>query len=120
MSYDRSPFSLTPWVRRLLVATAAVFLLQKTVFYGGALIELFSFAPTEVLRRPWGALTYALLSGAPAGASVNPVNGTFTWVSRNECPPSSKKLSSAPMRSTPKTLRQCAATPCSIGPCRPT
>lgn len=61
MSYDRSPFSLTPWVRRLLVATAAVFLLQKTVFYGGALVELFSFSPTEILRRPWGMLTYALL-----------------------------------------------------------
>jgi membrane associated rhomboid family serine protease len=61
MSYDRSPFSLTPWVRRLLVATAAVFLLQKTVFYGGGLEDLFEFAPAEVLRRPWSVLTYALL-----------------------------------------------------------
>jgi membrane associated rhomboid family serine protease len=61
MSYDRSPFSLTPWVRRLLVATAAVFLLQKTVFYGGALVDLFAFIPSETLRRPWSLLTYALL-----------------------------------------------------------
>lgn len=64
MSYDRSPFSLTPWVRRLLVATAAVFLLQKTVFYGGALDEFLAFQPSEVLRRPWSALTYALLHGS--------------------------------------------------------
>lgn len=63
MSYDRSPFSLTPWVRRLLVATAAVFLLQKTVFYGGALDDLFMFTPTDVLRRPWSVLSYALLHG---------------------------------------------------------
>ncbi len=61
MSYERSPFSLTPWVRRLLVATAAVFLLQKTVFYGGALNDLLGFTPSEVLRRPWTVLTYALL-----------------------------------------------------------
>ena len=61
MSYDRSPFALTPWVRRLLVATAAVFLLQKTVFYGGALNDLMGFTPTDVLRRPWSVLTYALL-----------------------------------------------------------
>ncbi len=63
MSYDRSPFSLTPWVRRLLVATAAVFLLQKTVFYGGALDDLFAFVASDVLRRPWTLLTYALLHG---------------------------------------------------------
>src|SRR5690349_5212330 len=61
MSYDRSPFSLTPWVRRLLVVTGIVFLLQRTVFYGGALDELFAFAPADVLRRPWTVLTYALL-----------------------------------------------------------
>ena len=63
MSYDRSPFSLTPWVRRLLVATAAVFLLQKTVFYGGALVDLFAFRTGDVLRRPWSLLSYALLHG---------------------------------------------------------
>ncbi len=61
MSFDRSPFSLTPWVRRLLIVTGIVFLLQKTVFYGGALEELFAFAPADVLRHPWTVLTYALL-----------------------------------------------------------
>ena len=61
MSFDRSPFSLTPWVRRLLIVTGIVFLLQKTVFYGGALEELFAFAPADVLRRPWTVLTYVLL-----------------------------------------------------------
>ena len=71
MSYDRSPFSLTPWVRRLLVATAAVFLLQKTVFYGGALIDVLGFTPSDVLRRPWTVLTYALLHGGVLHFLVN-------------------------------------------------
>ena len=61
MSFDRSPFSMTPWVRRLVIVTGIVFLLQKTVFYGGALEELFAFAPADVIRRPWTVLTYALL-----------------------------------------------------------
>ncbi len=61
MSFDRSPFSLTPWVRRLLIVTGIVFLLQKTVFYGGALEELFAFTPADVIRHPWTILTYALL-----------------------------------------------------------
>jgi membrane associated rhomboid family serine protease len=64
MSYDRSPFSLTPWVRRLLVATAGVYLLQKTVFYGGALQDLLAFTGSLALRRPWTLLTYAVLHGS--------------------------------------------------------
>ena len=61
MTTDRSPFSLTPWVRRLLAVTGAVYLLQETVFYSGALDELFGFRAEEVLQRPWSVLTYALL-----------------------------------------------------------
>lgn len=61
MTTDRSPFSLTPWVRRILAVTGAVYLLQVTVFYGGALVDLFEFRPAEVLQRPWSLLSYALL-----------------------------------------------------------
>ncbi|HEY2805203.1 MAG TPA: rhomboid family intramembrane serine protease [Gemmatimonadales bacterium] len=71
MSYDRSPFSLTPWVRRLLVVTGIVFLLQRTVFYGGGLDELFLFTPADILHRPWSALTYALLHEGPLHFFLN-------------------------------------------------
>jgi membrane associated rhomboid family serine protease len=61
--YDRSPFHLTPWVRRLLVATAAVYLLQKTVFTSPWLVHTFGFVPTDALRHPWSAVSYAFLHG---------------------------------------------------------
>ncbi len=64
MSYDGSPFSLTPWVRRLLVATGGVYLLQLTVFTSPWLVETFGFAPLLVLRHPWSAVTYAFLHGS--------------------------------------------------------
>lgn len=61
MSYDRAPFQLTLWVRRLLVAMAAVYLLQLTVFTSPWLIFTFGFVPTDVLAHPWSPLTYAFL-----------------------------------------------------------
>lgn len=63
MSYDRAPFQLTPWVRRLLVAMAAVYLLQLTVFTSPWLILTFGFSAREVLSQPWSPLTYAFLHG---------------------------------------------------------
>ena len=63
MTTDRSPFSLTPWVRRILAVTGAVFLLQETIFYGGGLDSLLELRPAEVLARPWTMLSYALLHG---------------------------------------------------------
>jgi len=62
--YDRSPFQLTLWVRRLLVAMAGVYLLQLTVFTSPWLINTFGFTPTEVWRRPWTPITYAFLHGS--------------------------------------------------------
>jgi len=64
MSYDGSPFALTPWVRRLLIATGAVYLLQLTVFTSPWLAETFGFVPSLALRQPWSLLTYALLHGS--------------------------------------------------------
>lgn len=52
---------MTPWVRRLLLAIAAVYLVQLTVFTNGWLTYAFGFVPAEVLRRPWTLLTYAFL-----------------------------------------------------------
>jgi len=64
MSYDRSPFALTPLVRRLMMATGAVYLLQVTVFTSPWLADVFGFSPADWLRRPWGFLSYALLHGS--------------------------------------------------------
>lgn len=64
MSYDNSPFALTPWVRRLLVANGAVYLLQVTIFTSPWLAETFGFAPSLVFTHPWGLLTYAFLHGS--------------------------------------------------------
>jgi membrane associated rhomboid family serine protease len=59
----RSPFSLTPWVRRLLVANAVVYLLTITVFTGPWFLELFAFDPGMALQRPWTLGTYMFLHG---------------------------------------------------------
>lgn len=64
MSYDGSPFALTPWVRRLLIATGTVYLLQLTVFTDPWLTETFGFEPSLTLRQPWALLTYAFLHGS--------------------------------------------------------
>jgi membrane associated rhomboid family serine protease len=64
MTDDRAPFSLTPWVRRLLAANGAVYLLQLTVFTSPWLVETFGFAAADLWRRPWTLLTYAFLHGS--------------------------------------------------------
>lgn len=48
-------FGLTPWVKRLLIANGAVFLLVLLV---PALFEWLAFAPARVLVRPWTPITY--------------------------------------------------------------
>lgn len=63
MDYDGSPFALTPWVRRLLVATGIVYLLQVTVFTSPWLVETFGFRSSLALQRPWTLLSYAFLHG---------------------------------------------------------
>jgi membrane associated rhomboid family serine protease len=61
--FSRSPFSLTPWVRRLVIANAVVYLLTITVFTGAWFIQLFAFSPLEAARQPWTFLTYMFLHG---------------------------------------------------------
>ena len=57
----RSPLSLTPWVRRLLIANAVVYFLTRTVFTGGWVVQWFAFAPIEVAKQPWTVVTYMFL-----------------------------------------------------------
>jgi membrane associated rhomboid family serine protease len=64
MEYEGSPFALTPWVRRLLVANGIVYLLQVTVFTSPWLVEAFGFRPSLALLRPWTLLSYAFLHGS--------------------------------------------------------
>jgi membrane associated rhomboid family serine protease len=64
MNHDgNSPFALTPWVRRLLAAMAAVYLLQVTIFLSPWLADTFGYTPSRSLRQPWTFITYAFLHG---------------------------------------------------------
>jgi membrane associated rhomboid family serine protease len=53
---------LTPWVKRLLIANAVVFFVSSVIGQG-LVFRWFAFAPSEILVRPWGALTYMFLHG---------------------------------------------------------
>ncbi len=55
-------YVLTPWVKRLLVANAVVFVITLAApefFY-----EWFAFAPAKIITRPWGIVTYMFLHGS--------------------------------------------------------
>jgi membrane associated rhomboid family serine protease len=54
-------FTLTPWVKRLLIANVVVFLI--TMVNQDFFFRWFAFAPAAVLTRPWGAVTYMFLHG---------------------------------------------------------
>jgi membrane associated rhomboid family serine protease len=58
-------FHLTPWVKRLLIANTAVFLLTMVLPRGLQMwvVENFSFQPRNVLTQPWGMVTYMFLHG---------------------------------------------------------
>lgn len=51
---------VTPWVKILLIANAAVFLVAVAVG-PASMFDLFAFSPGRVLVRPWGMLTYMFM-----------------------------------------------------------
>jgi membrane associated rhomboid family serine protease len=56
-------FTLTPWVKRLLIANSVIFLVMlatSPAFF----VQWFAFTPTEALTRPWGLLTYMFIHGS--------------------------------------------------------
>ncbi len=66
MSYATQRFgfgyNVTLWVKRLLIANTAVFLLS--VIVGGTFFyEWFGFSPQHAFTRPWGAITYMFVHG---------------------------------------------------------
>ena len=50
-------FTVTPWVKRLLIANAVVFLVSVGVGFE-VIADLFAFSPSRLATRPWGMLTY--------------------------------------------------------------
>jgi membrane associated rhomboid family serine protease len=59
---ERSGFSASPWVQRILLANVAVFVLSIAIPLP-FLVRWFSFVPAELLARPWGIFTYMFLHG---------------------------------------------------------
>lgn len=57
-------YALTPWVKRLLIANVAVWLLVvvRLLPFGWA-VGFFGFSPATVLRHPWSPLTYMFIHG---------------------------------------------------------
>jgi membrane associated rhomboid family serine protease len=53
-------FSLTPWVKRLLIINTAAFLALWILprLLGFPLVGLLAFTPADILRQPWTILTY--------------------------------------------------------------
>ncbi len=51
------PPRVTPWVKGLLIANAAVFLVAF-VAGRGPIHDLLAFSPSRLLERPWGLVTY--------------------------------------------------------------
>ena len=56
-------YSLTLWVRRLLVANLLVFLIQQTLLIGPKYVAAFGFDPLHAWQQPWTFLTYMFLHG---------------------------------------------------------
>jgi len=74
MAYASTGFgfghSLTPMVKRLLIANVVVFFL--TVVVGERfMFEWFAFQPGELIFRPWGPITYMFLHGDLMHLAVN-------------------------------------------------
>lgn len=53
-------FNLTPWVKKLIIANVALFILT---FVFRALTGYLAFSPSRVLYQPWGIVTYMFVHG---------------------------------------------------------
>ena len=59
----QSPFSLTPWVKGLIVANVVVYFLTITVFTGAWVTDLLAFNPGQLGISWWTFFTYMFVHG---------------------------------------------------------
>ncbi|MDH5804405.1 MAG: rhomboid family intramembrane serine protease [Gemmatimonadota bacterium] len=62
--FGRPPFSLTPWVKRIIIANALVYFLTITIFTGGWVFETFGFHPSFLFTKPWTVISYMFVHGS--------------------------------------------------------
>jgi membrane associated rhomboid family serine protease len=74
---DGGPFALTPWVRRLIVANAAVFLLNITVLSGPWLADAFGFSARDAWLQPWTFVSYLFVHSGFLHLGMNMVGLFF-------------------------------------------
>ena len=63
-------FTITPMVKRLMIANVAVFVLSLIIGQG-FVFDWFGFQPTRIIFRPWGPITYMFLHGDLMHLAVN-------------------------------------------------
>lgn len=56
-------YGLTPWVKRLIIANVAVFLVSELLIRNNLLQYYMAFVPGEILTRPWTLVTYMFAHG---------------------------------------------------------
>ena len=59
-SFQFGGYHLTPWVKKLIIANLAVFVLTFALPW---LVGYLAFAPSRVVLQPWGILTYMFVHG---------------------------------------------------------
>src|SRR5262245_61406430 len=60
---------MTPWVSRLIIANALMFLLQHAL--APVFTDSLQFVPAYILLRPWTIVTYMYLHGGPVHILLN-------------------------------------------------
>ena len=74
MSYQTKSFgfggALTPMVKRLIIANAAVFVVTM-LLDRGFVYDWFAFQPTRIFVRPWGVFTYMFVHGDLMHVAMN-------------------------------------------------
>ena len=59
-SYQFGGYHLSPWVKKLIIANAAIFLATMLV---PILVPYLAFRPSQIITQPWGVITYMFVHG---------------------------------------------------------
>jgi membrane associated rhomboid family serine protease len=63
-------FGLTPWVKNLIIANAAIFFVDR-IMMGGILSAYMAFVPGRILLAPWTLITYMFAHGGGWHLALN-------------------------------------------------